>query len=121
IYAEGLRLPPLKISSRGRPNRVVLDIIAANVRMPGKLLADLSAQQAACRIAQNSYLKLISSYRLPQLVRLQNALLNRTERATRRAIGQLPAGTYSAVDFIDDAGIDEEPVRIEVSLAVGKH
>jgi N-methylhydantoinase B len=120
IYAEGLRLPPLKISARGRPNRFVLDIIAANVRMPGKLLADLSAQEAACRIAQSSYLKLISAYRLPELIRLQTALLNRTERATRRAIGQVPAGTYSAVDFIDDAGIDAEPVRIEVRLVIGE-
>jgi len=121
IYAEGLRLPPLKISMRGRPNQSVLDIIAANVRLPGKLLADLSAQEAACRIAESRYLKLIHAYRDRDLAGLQRALLSRTERATRRAIDQVPSGTYSAVDFIDDAGIDADPVRIEVALTVGDH
>lgn len=118
IYSEGLRLPPVKISSRGRPNRFLLDIISANVRLPGKLLADLRAQEAACRIAEARYAKLIDAYGLPELTRLQRALLDRTERATRAAIDKVPRGTYSAVDFIDDGGIDPDPVRIQVTVKV---
>jgi N-methylhydantoinase B len=118
IYAEGLRLPPVKLSFEGRPNVSLLSIIEANVRLPGKLLADLSAQEAACRVADIGYAKLSSAYGQEQLRTLQDKLLARTERATRLAIGELPRGTYNAVDHIDDAGIDPRPVRIEVSLRV---
>ena len=41
IFAEGLRLPVIKFMERGKPVKVLWDIIALNVRTPDKVLGDL--------------------------------------------------------------------------------
>ena len=47
IYGEGLRLPPLRLVSRGTPNVDLEKAILANVRTPGERKGDLGAQLAA--------------------------------------------------------------------------
>ncbi len=51
IYAEGLRIPPLKLYERGEPNTTLFRMIERNVRLPGRVFGDLRAQLAACEIA----------------------------------------------------------------------
>ena len=46
VYAEGLRVPPLKLYERGVPNETLFNIIERNVRVPVKLLGDFRAQVA---------------------------------------------------------------------------
>ena len=47
IYGEGLRLPPLRLYSRGMPNVDLEKVILANVRTPDERKGDLGAQLAA--------------------------------------------------------------------------
>ena len=47
IYGEGLRLPPLRLVSRGIPNVDLEKVILANVRTPDERKGDLGAQLAA--------------------------------------------------------------------------
>jgi len=50
IYQEGLRLPVLKLADAGRENGAIWELIAANVRVPDKVIGDLRAQIAACHV-----------------------------------------------------------------------
>ncbi len=47
IYGEGLRLPPLRLVSKGVPNADLEKVILANVRTPDERKGDLGAQLAA--------------------------------------------------------------------------
>ena len=47
IYGEGLRLPPLRLISKGVANRDLEKVILANVRTPEERKGDLGAQLAA--------------------------------------------------------------------------
>lgn len=47
IHQEGLRLPFLKLLDRGVENATLMDVIAANVRVPDQVLGDLHAQMTA--------------------------------------------------------------------------
>src|SRR2546426_10286374 len=47
VYQEGLRIPPLKLTQRGKTNRALLQMILSNVRTPKERLGDIRAQQAA--------------------------------------------------------------------------
>src|SRR5262249_37789306 len=49
IFQEGLRIPPVKIFSRGKLNRDAMALLLANVRTPAEREGDLAAQVAACR------------------------------------------------------------------------
>src|SRR5436309_13973906 len=50
IYAEGLRIPPLKRYEAGVLNKTLMTFIEKNVRLPGKVFGCLRAQRAASYI-----------------------------------------------------------------------
>src|ERR687898_736873 len=47
IYAEGLRIAPMKLYETGRLNQTIMTFIEKNVRLPVQLFGDLRAQLAA--------------------------------------------------------------------------
>lgn len=118
IYAEGLRLPPLRLDSAGVRNETLETIIRANVRLPQTLFADLQAQVTACRIAEERFQDLCAEYGAKQVARATAEIIDDAEARTRAAIAALPDGVYAAEDFVDDAGIDLNPVRICVSITI---
>ena len=52
IYQEGLRIPPLKLYERGRAEPHAAQLIEKNVRVPDRVLGDLGAQYAACKVGE---------------------------------------------------------------------
>src|SRR5215469_13126205 len=62
IYGEGLRLPPLRLVSRGEPNVDLEKVILANVRTPGERKGDLGAQLAATLRASERLAELARRY-----------------------------------------------------------
>ena len=62
IYAEGLRIPPLKFYEAGKRNETLFALIEKNVRMPVKVFGDLRAQLAACHIAETQFRELVAQY-----------------------------------------------------------
>jgi N-methylhydantoinase B len=118
IYQEGIRFPVLKLFDRGVVNQAVLDILAANVRVPDMVLGDLRATIAACHYGEREFLKLVEKYGPEVLSAYLVALLDYTERLTREEIRGLPEGTYTFEDWIDDDGISEDPIPLRVVLHI---
>jgi N-methylhydantoinase B len=118
IYQEGLRIPPVKLYERGRPSEPLFDLLEKNVRVPRLVLGDVRAQAAACLTGERGYLALIERYGVDELALLSDALLDQAERLARNAIAAMPDGEYRFVDFIDEDGLDPDPIRIEVAITV---
>ena len=62
IFQEGLRLPAIKLISKGEPIRSVMDIIKVNSRMPDFLRGDVWAAIAAVRIGDRRLVELAEKY-----------------------------------------------------------
>ena len=62
IYAEGLRIAPMKLYEGGRINKTLMTIIEKNVRLPVRVFGDLRAQLAACHIAEQQFADLVKKY-----------------------------------------------------------
>jgi N-methylhydantoinase B len=118
IYAEGLRMPPLKLYDRGRPNDTLFTIIEANVRVPIKVLGDFRAQLSACYVAEQRYLALLDRYGVGIVDRYTNELYDYSERVTRAEINALPDGEYAFEDWIDGDGLDDRPIPLRVKVTV---
>ena len=118
IYAEGLRLPPLRLDNGGVRNDTLEKIIRANVRLPRILFADLQAQVTACRIAEERYRDFCAEFGAKGVERATAEIIDNAETRTRAAIAALPDGVYTAEDFVDDAGIGRNPVRLRVSITI---
>jgi N-methylhydantoinase B len=118
IFQEGLRIPPLKLFRRGEPNAALFALIERNVRIPSKVLGDIMAQVAACRAGEQQFLRLVEHYGRQELNDYLEELLDYTERLTRAEIAALPDGDYCFTDYIDDDGIEPDPIRIQVKITV---
>lgn len=117
IYQEGLRIPPLKLFEGGKRNETLYALIEKNVRMPVKVFGDLRAQLAACHIAENQFLELVTRYGAGDVKVLLVELIDYAERVTRAALRELPDAEVSFEDWIDDDGIDVgKPIRLFVTL-----
>jgi N-methylhydantoinase B len=120
IYAEGLRIPPLKLYERGKPNTTLLRMIDRNVRLPGRVLGDIRSQLAACEIAARGMTDLVARYGADSVVTLMNATMDYSERLTRHCLSELPDGEATFTDWIDDDQIDVG-VPIPLVCTVRKH
>lgn len=118
IYQEGLRIPPLKFYERGEVNQTLIALIEKNVRVPIKVLGDLRAQMSACHTGEREFLKLVKTYGPQQLREHLEDLLDYTERLTRAEIAAIPDGEYEFTDYIDDDGINPDPIPIHVKVTV---
>ena len=118
IYQEGLRIPPVRLYTRGVPNDTLFRLLERNVRVPDKVLGDVRSQVAACLIGEREFLKLVARYGLRELEGYCADLLDYTEQFTRAEIAELPDGEYAFTDHLDDDGIDPSPIAICVKITV---
>jgi len=117
IYAEGLRIPPLKFYEAGKRNETLVAFIEKNVRLPVKVLGDLRAQLAACHIAETQFKDLVAKYGAADTRYYMQETVDYAERLTRAALEKLPDGEWSFEDWIDDDGVDYGiPIRLFVTL-----
>jgi len=106
IYAEGLRIPPLKLYERGRPNETLFRMIERNVRLPARVFGDLRAQLAACEMAARGMAELVGRHGADGVRALVAETMDYSERLTRHCLAELPDGEATFTDWIDDDQID---------------
>lgn len=106
IYAEGLRIPPLKLYDRGEPNKTLFRMIERNVRLPNRVFGDIRSQLAACEIAARGMADLVSRHGADGVRDLMIAAMDYSERLTRHCLMELPDGEATFTDWIDDDQID---------------
>jgi N-methylhydantoinase B len=115
IFEEGIRFPILKLHKAGQPNQDVLDIIAASVRLPTKVLGDLDSMIAANAVMGRELLRFLDEYGLEEVDELADAIHSRSGAQLRKAIRALPNGSYRAETILD--GFDSE-VKLAVAITV---
>ena len=118
LYQEGTIIPPLKLAKGGRLNQEVIQLICRNSRTPDERKGDLAAQTAAIRVGEQRLREVIERYGIPDTMEHMAALLDYSERVTRQAIRGIPNGSYHMIDYMDDDGLTQELVPIEVTITV---
>jgi N-methylhydantoinase B len=104
IWAEGLRISPVKIYEAGRPRRDVIDLLLTNFRTRRQFRGDLGAQLAACTMAERRLVQLVERYGLETVRACLEALLNRAESLMRAEISRMPDGEYEGRAVVEDDG-----------------
>jgi len=124
IFGEGLRIPPLRLITRGVLNVDLETLIFANVRTPDERKGDLSAQLAATLRATERLNALAQRYGSVALVGYMAQVMDYSERLMRAALMDLPDGEGSFEDFCDGDGIADDAsgtdARFRIKLLVRK-
>jgi len=118
IFQEGLIIPPTKLVVGGVIQQGILDIILSNVRTPDERLGDIKAQ-LGCN--QRGVLRLISickRYGSDTVKVFMKHLQDYTELITRQLLSRIPDGVYQFSDVLDDDGLSEDSIPIQVKIII---
>ncbi len=117
-FAEAFVLPPVRLARAGVINQDVIDILLRNTRLPQSAQGDLNGQLGALDLGVRRMDELLAEYG-PDTVRAGlDALGERAETLMRAELRDLPDGTWSATDYLDNDGITDTPLPITVTLRI---
>jgi N-methylhydantoinase B len=102
IFQEGLRLPAIKAIAGGEVIPAVMDIILANSRMPETIEGDVWAAIASARVGARRLEEVAGKYGTAIFAEAMRRYMDYGEQVSRRALTELPAGTYSISEEQDN-------------------
>lgn len=115
-YAEGLRVPPTLLIDRGRRVESTFALLRSNVRQPEERMADLHAQIRATELMDQRMREYAEAFGVEVIVDAMEASMARSRELFRKAVGELPDGTYSFTDYGDRDHMHPDQPRIMVQL-----
>ncbi|NNE88305.1 MAG: hydantoinase B/oxoprolinase family protein [Silicimonas sp.] len=117
-FQEGMLIPPVKLYDKGEFRQDVVDILSANSRQPMSLYGDLNGQINAMDLGEKRLNALLDEYGVPTARDALAALKDRAATMMRAQISNLPSGTISAEDWLDNDGIDDVPLKIALDMTI---
>jgi len=117
-FQEGMLIPPVKLFRAGVYQQDVVDILQANSRLPGSVFGDLNAQINSLDLGVRRMTALLDEYSDATVSQALDSLRARAAKMMRANIAELPDGTVSAEDWLDNDGIVDEPLKIALDLHI---
>jgi N-methylhydantoinase B len=117
-FQEGFRIPPVKLVRDGVIQQDIIDILAANSRVPQSNWGDLNGQLNALDLGERRLHALLDEYGEATISSALQALSDRAEKLMRANIAALPDGTYTCDDFLDNDGVTDKPLKIALDLTI---
>jgi len=118
IYAEGLRIPPVKFWAQGQPRQDVINFYLANVRSRRDQEGDLRAQLGAVSVGERNLIALLDKYGVQTVRDCIDELMDMADRHMREIIRAVPDGTYAASTVLEDAGHGFGDITISASVTI---
>ena len=119
-FQEGVRFPPVKLVRAGLLQQDIVDLLAANSRVPQSNWGDLNGQLNALDLGERRLHALLDDYGDATIQAALEALTARAEALMRANIRALSDGTYRCDDFLDNDGVTDQPLRIAVDLTIAE-
>ncbi|MEP3278802.1 MAG: hydantoinase B/oxoprolinase family protein [Stappiaceae bacterium] len=118
IYAECLRIPPVKIWDKGTPRYDVLNMIFTNMRARKAQEGDFNALIGACQVGERSIIRMLDKYGSEHVENCINVLMEMADRQMRSLISTVPDGTYEGVAICEDAGHGFGDLEISAKVTI---
>jgi len=118
IFQEGIIIPPVKLVKKGKIDREILEMIKNNVRTPEEREGDFLSQVMALNTGIKRIKELIDKYGVEQTLFYSNALIDYAEKIMREFIKEIPDGIYRFADYMEDDGLGNKDIKIEVEIRV---
>jgi N-methylhydantoinase B len=120
IYAECLRIPPVKIWDKGKPRNDVLNMIFTNMRARRDQEGDFNALIGACQVGERNLIAMVDKYGEKTVDTCITELLDMADRHMRALIATVPDGTYEGTAILEDAGHGFGDFEIKAAVTIKK-
>lgn len=105
---EGLVFPAARLYKQGIRNDDVFNIIRFNSRAPKGTIGDIEAQVSAVYTGVRRVNEIAERFGVENLRAAMAEIHEHGERIAREALKALPKGSWQAVDYVDDDGINRD-------------
>jgi N-methylhydantoinase B len=119
IYQEGLRIPLVRLFSRGKLVSDVFEILLLNVRGSDERKGDYNAQVAAVSLGAQRLIDICNRFGADFVESAFGELMRRSRDRMQNALTAIPEGDYFYEDVMDDDGIATKALPIKVRI--GQH
>ena len=116
IYQEGFRWNPVKVHEKGEPKLEIINFLKMNGRLSELLEGDLNAQIAAGKTGEKRLITMVNRYGLKTLKESKEEIFRQSEVLEKKAVRKIPDGSYNAEGFLDNDGISDEPIKININI-----
>lgn len=117
-WQEAVQIPPVRIVKARELDQDVLAILTANTRLPNSLWGDLNAQLAALDLGEKRLTGLLDEFTGPVIDFAMQELRRRACVLMRSEITNIPDGTYTYEDYLDNDGVNDQPLLINLQMKV---
>lgn len=118
VWQEALRIPPVKVYSKGKLRKDVWDLIFANIRLE-IVQHDMRAQMGACTVGERRLLEVMEKYGRDSFENHKLALFDATRKMMEAEIATIPEGSYSGEGYVYFDGHNEGTkftIRVTVTI-----
>lgn len=121
IWAEGVRVTPVKFYRSGNVQRDALTMLLLNSRLPHLIEKDVEIIVGALTMSKSEIAALITRYSTAEYTQAAHELLAETEAQTKKTLQELPSGSWRGVSESIHSCLEEREflVAVEMSIANG--
>jgi N-methylhydantoinase B len=118
IYQEGMRWAPTRIYENDQPREDIIDFLRRNGRFGFLLVGDLNAQVAAGRTGEVRFRDVLDRFGYDTVMAARDEIFRQSEQLEREAVSAIPDGVYHSDGFIDDDGLDSDPLPVKMKVTI---
>ena len=118
IYAEGLRIPPVKVYDKGVKRYDVFNLLLTNMRARRDQEGDFNAQLGAVQVGERNLIALLDKYGVDEVRACIDKLMDMADKHMRSLIGSVPDGTYVGKAELEDAGHGFGDITITADVTI---
>jgi N-methylhydantoinase B len=118
MFQEGLMMPALYLFRKGELQEQIVRLIKAHSRIPNTTATNFLAAASALRAGGQRVETLVRRYGKQTFRSAVQEMISHGEKISRAAIATIPDGIWEVVDWMDNNGVDAEPVRLSARVTV---
>jgi len=118
MFQEGLMMPALYLFRKGELQEQIVRLIKANSRIPNTTATNFLAAASALRAGGRRIETLVRRYGKETFRKAVQEMISHGEKISRAAVEAIPDGTWEVVDWMDNNGVDAEPVKLSARVTV---
>ena len=118
LQEEGMVIAPCRLLNQGHLDENVMSELTGKTRNPRQSRGDFTAQISANRTGLERLSQLLTGMGECSFLNALEDLNNYAERLATATLKSIPDGEYRSIDFMDDDGLGNEDIAINVRIQI---
>ncbi len=118
VHQEGIIFPGVRVIKEGKLDMDLWRILEVNSRLPEAIRGDFGAQVACLRTGEASVRDIYRKFGRERVLAAIEAFFAHSNEKALEALSKLPKGSWSAIEWLDDDGVTDDKIKMQVNVTI---